>query len=61
MVSKTFRTPFEPSGLVKVLLVEKGDYFGKKTVWVRFLEDHPHGYAKDSYGRYMASELRPLA
>ena len=60
MVGEVFRTPFEPSGLVEVLLVEEGDYFGKKTVWVRFVEDHPHGYPKDSCGRYIAKELRPL-
>jgi hypothetical protein len=56
---KTYRTPFELSGLVEALEIE-GNYPGtdRKTVRVRFVEDHPHGYYKDTIGRYFADELR---
>jgi hypothetical protein len=53
------RTPFEPSGLVKVLAVE-GPFDGKQTVFIEYVEDHPHGYRNGEIGRYYAHELRAV-
>jgi hypothetical protein len=51
-------TPFEPSGLVKILEIEPaGEIYGV-TARVEFIEDHPHGYPKGSEGRYQLKELR---
>lgn len=53
------RTPYEPSGLVKILEIESACWPYGVTACVEFLEDHPHGYAKGSIGRYQLKELRP--
>lgn len=53
-------TPFDPGGRVRVLEIEEGFYEGRRTAWVEYLEDHPHGYRKGTCGRYFADELRPL-
>jgi hypothetical protein len=57
LVGKIARTPFEPSGLVRVLDIEPGLYDGKKTALIEYVEDHPKGYKKGSIGRYFAHEL----
>lgn len=56
------RTPFEPSGVVEVLAIEAPQSpYTKPLARVRFLEDHPHGYAKGTEGLYYAEELREEA
>jgi len=62
-VGGTYRTPFEPSGTVKVLALEptpEWPYNGRTMAYVEFVEDHPHGYPAGSTGRYLADELLPL-
>jgi RNA polymerase subunit RPABC4/transcription elongation factor Spt4 len=59
LVGKAVRTPFEPSGLVKVLEIE-GPYDGKRTAFIVYAEDHPKGYRQGDIGRYFAHELRPI-
>ncbi len=53
-------TPFETAGKVKVISVALGAYFGKDLATVKFVEDHPYGYKKDSIGHYVAEELKIL-
>lgn len=54
---KLARTPFEPSGLVRIVEVEKGLYCGRKTIFGFFEGDHPHGYKDGSPARYFLDEL----
>jgi hypothetical protein len=54
----TARTPYEPSGLVKIVEIESEHWIYGVTVRVEFLEDHPHGYPTSSIGRYQLKELR---
>jgi len=54
------RTPFEPSGIVQVLLIEPAALGSRPTAFVRFNHDHPAGYARDSLGRYLSDELIPV-
>jgi hypothetical protein len=61
LVGKTMRTPFEPSGLVRVLRVEDELFNGKRTVFIEFTEDHPNGYRAGDVGRYFAHELKETA
>lgn len=56
MIGKVFRTPFEPSGLVRVTEFG-GILYGRLVVHVEYVEDHPHGYPKGSEGSYLAEEL----
>ncbi len=57
-VGRTARTPFEPSGLVRIIEVEPIDPLtGRQTCRVEFLDDHPHGYAKGTVGRYFVEQL----
>lgn len=60
MTGNTYRTPWEPSGLVKVLEAEPGLYFGRTSVFIEFVEDHPMGYKKGEVGRYLADEMREV-
>lgn len=60
LIGKTMMTPFEPAGKVKVISVELGTYFGEDLAGIIHIEDHPMGYKKDSYGCYLAKELRFL-
>lgn len=60
MIGKVFRTPWELSGLVEVteIIPEKYLIYNATCVEVKFLEDHPMGYKKDSLGCYLADELK---
>ena len=59
-VGKIYRTPFEPSGLVRVLEIESF-YPGtsRRTAFIEHVGNHPHGYKDGSVGRYFADELIP--
>jgi hypothetical protein len=59
-VGDVVRTPFEPSGLVKILAIHIGGFFDKNLAFVEYLEDHPYGYKKGENGNYFLNELRPL-
>jgi hypothetical protein len=58
MVGSIYRTPNEPSGLVCVIDISYKAFHGRDVVEVRYLENHPHGYKKDSFGCYFADELK---
>ncbi len=60
LVGRHFRTPWEPSGIVEIVEVEPHFYFGETSVLIRHDVANPMGYAKDSIGRYLLRELRPL-
>lgn len=57
-VGDIVRTPFDPSGLVEVIEIEPPNWLGKRTVRVRYIEDHPHGYKAGTLGRYYLDELQ---
>lgn len=58
VVGKVYRTPFEPSGLFRVMQVEpQGAGFGATAFGV-FVGDHPNGYKYGTFGRYYVKELR---
>lgn len=59
-VGKCYRTPWEPSGIVKVLEIEEARQPFAETVRIQFVGDHPNGYKHGSFGRYHLSEMRPL-
>lgn len=54
---KTCHTPFEPSGLVKVIDVSWDPFFKRHCAYIEYVEDHPHGYKKGEYGLYFADQL----
>jgi hypothetical protein len=56
-VGKTYRTPWEPSGLFRVTLIEPPQYPFGETAFGVFVGDHPAGYADGSFGRYYSHEL----
>lgn len=56
-VGKTYRTPFEPSGLVKVIAIEPAQAGYDECAFVEFVGDHPAGYKNGSKGRYFTKEL----
>ena len=58
-VGDVARTPFEPSGLVKILGIHIGGFFDKNLAFVEYLEDHPYGYKKGETGNYFLNELKP--
>lgn len=60
MVGNIYRTPYSASSLVRVVDISYKAFHGRDVVEVRYLEDHPHGYKKDSFGCYFADELKPL-
>jgi hypothetical protein len=54
-------TPFSPSGLVEVLVIENlHPIMLRETVLVRYLDRHPHGYPAGTLGRYFHDELQPI-
>jgi len=60
MVGRHYRTPFEPSGIVKVLEVEFSEWSGEIYARVEHVGEHPMGYPDGSMGRYYAKELREI-
>lgn len=54
-VGQIYRTPFVPSGRVKVTDISVTTNWGE-IAYVEFIEEHPHG-EKGSSGVYLASEL----
>ena len=60
MIGDIVRTPYEPSGLVRIVAVEWVEFFGCEMVQVEHVEDHPHGYKKGTTGWYRAADLRPV-
>lgn len=54
VIGKIYHTPYEPSGLFKVLDLEEGN---DPTAFGVFIGDHPHGYKSGTYGRYYTKEL----
>jgi hypothetical protein len=52
------RTPWEPSGLVKILELEPAGTIYDECAFVVFIEDHPNGYRNGEPGRYQLKELR---
>jgi len=50
------RTPYEPSGLVKVVAIAPVCWPYGVTVLVRYLHDHA-GYTQGSLGRYRLADL----
>lgn len=59
-VGDVVRTPFDPSGMVKILDIHIGGFFDKNLAFVEYLEDHPCGYKKGETGNYFLNELRPV-
>ena len=56
-IGKCYRTPWEPSGVVRVLsIVSESDNI-KETCMIEFVGDHPQGYRDGSIGRYPTDEL----
>lgn len=56
-VGKCYRTPWEPSGVVRVLNVEPSHTIYKEVALIEFVGDHPKGYKSGTHGRYPSSEL----
>lgn len=56
-VGKVYRTPWEPSGLFRVVELEDGGIGGYPTAFGLFVGDHPNGYKDGSPGRYLQREL----
>ena len=56
-IGQVYRTPFEPSGLVKVIAIEPPQSGFDECAFVEFVGDHPHGYKDGSNGRYFTKEL----
>lgn len=52
-----YRTPFEPSGLFKVLEVEPANNIYGQTAFGVFVGDHPAGMKAGTAGRYPVREL----
>lgn len=59
VVGEKYRTPWEPSGIVKVIELEDACWPYKPTAVVVFIGDH-QGYRSGSLGRYQQHELRPI-
>lgn len=53
-------TPYDPAGEVEIVSVCYDHFFKTNIAAVRYLEDHPHGYAKDSIGYYPLDDLREV-
>ena len=60
VVGREYRTPWEPSGVVRVIELEDACWPYKPTAVVVFVGDHPNGYRSGTLGRYQQHELRPL-
>ena len=60
MIGDIMRTPYESSGLVRIVAVEWVEFFGCDMAQVEYVEDHPHGYKKRMTGWYRAADLRPV-
>lgn len=58
VVGQEYRTPWEPSGIVRV--TEIGDHYGQKMARVVHVDDHPSGYPAGSVGAYFCNELKPI-
>ena len=56
-LNAVYRTPFEPSGLFRVLEIEPQGDVCEPTAFGVFVGDHPHGYKDGSPGRYFVREL----
>ncbi len=56
-LNAVYRTPFEPSGLFRVLEIEPQGNEYEPTAFGVFVGDHPHGYKDGSPGRYFVREL----
>lgn len=56
-VGGTYRTPFEPCGLFKVLTLESPNDIYGGTAFGVFVGDHPSGMKDGTVGRYPTSEL----
>ncbi len=55
-IGKTYRTPYEPSGLFRVLEVWPAN--NPETAFGVFVGNHPSGYRDGEVGRYFTAELR---
>ena len=57
IIGNVYRTPFEPSGLFRVLTIEQAAWPYGETAFGVFVGDHPCGYPDGSHGRYQVKEL----
>jgi hypothetical protein len=57
MIGRTYRTPGQPSGLVRVVAIDRALCEGSVTVQVVFAEEY-NGYSAGSTGSYFAEELQ---
>lgn len=60
VVGQNYRTPFEPSGIVKVIAIEPPQAGFDECAFVEFVGDHPSGYKSGSPGRYFSKELKAV-
>jgi len=56
-VGRIYRTPWEPSGLFRVVAIEPARNGFEKSAAGVFVGDHPAGYKDRSFGRYLTKEL----
>ncbi len=56
-IGKTYRTPWEPSGLFRVTAIIPACGVLAEMATGVFVDDHPAGYEADSPGRYYTHEL----
>lgn len=59
-VGRIYRTPWEPSGLVRVREVEAPHWLYGEIIVVEYVGDHPCGYKHGTVGRYLATDLHSL-
>ncbi len=57
IVDEVYRTPSEPSGLVRVTGETLDQWSGKRLAHVEYVEDQPAGYKKGDYDCYYVEEL----
>ncbi len=56
-VGRVYRTPWEPSGLFRVLEIEPAANGFEEAAFGVFVGEHPSGYLDGSAGRYFTKEL----
>ena len=61
ILGHVYRTPYDPSGLVRIIAIEPPQAGYDECVFVQFVGDHPSGYKDGTNGRYFSKELRPAA